>query len=347
MEKKYTLVEIRSSLSALTGTCGLKSDTYPFKTYLFEEAVKAGKTDMTDKDEFNRNIEIYKKLKEALYFDNDSISVPMDEKGTIETFTMDEASSVVSIMEDKVQDVETVLLDIRNRASELLNNPRIVVYTCITGGYDNLKKLSVVTSGIDYVCFTDSTDLKSDIWQIRPIPEELLGYSKVKQQRGVKILPHRYLSEYDISVWIDANVDMVGDVKAYLNGFDFKKYSVFIPEHPARKCIYKEKDACVKIRKIKGEEVTLAEKQMSRYKAEKFPENDGLVQSNIVIRAHNSEYSKKIMELWWSELKDYSHRDQLSFNYALWKVGKEHFKALAKTTCNSSTFKWGIGHKKK
>ena len=27
------------------------------------------------------------------------------------------------------------------------------------------------------------------------------------------------------------------------------------------------------------------------------------------------------MEKWWDEIKNYSYRDQLSFNYAMWKTG--------------------------
>ena len=99
--------------------------------------------------------------------------------------------------------------------------------------------------------------------------------------------------------------------------------------------------------KIKGDEVALADKQMNRYKSEGFPVNYGLVQTNVMIRRHNDQYSKDLMEKWWSELKDYSHRDQLSFNYALWKTGSKKFKYLIKTTCNSKTFNWIKSHRKK
>ena len=179
------------------------------------------------------------------------------------------------------------------------------------------------------------------------MPEELKGLSNVKQQRGVKILAHRYLPDYDISVWVDGAVQVKGNIKEYLKSLDFNSFSVFIPEHPVRKCIYAEKDACVKIRKIKGDEVSLADKQMKRYKDEGFPANYGLVQTNVMMRKHNDQYSKDLMEKWWSELKDYSHRDQLSFNYALWKCGSKKFKYLIKTTCNSKTFNWIKSHKKK
>ena len=347
MEKKYTLVEIQEKLEGIAETLNEDQEKYPFKRYLYETALKKGKTDITNQDDFDKNIEIYKKLKEMTYLDSDKIDIVVNDSGRVETFTKDEAALIVSALENKVVDVETLLADLRKRAEEVHREPRIAIYTCITGGYDTIKEPSLITPGVDYICFSDNPAMKSKTWKIKPIPEELLGFSKVKQQRGVKLLPHRYLPDYDISVWIDGNVDTKGNVKDYLKTLDFGKYTVFIPEHPARKCIYKEKDECLRQKKITGDGIALAEKQMKRYKEEGFPYNYGLVQSNIMVRKHNDQYCIDLMEKWWSELKDYSHRDQLSFNYALWKIGKDKFKYLIKTTCNSRTFKWAIAHAKK
>lgn len=347
MEKKYALVEIQEKLENIAETLSVGQEKYPFKKYLFETALNKGKTDIANPDEFDKNVEIYKKLKEMTYLDSDKIDIVINNSGKTETFTKDEAALIVAAMENKVVDVETLLADIRKRVEEARKEPKIAIYTCITGGYDTIKEPSLVTPGVDYICFTDNPAMKSKTWEIRPMPEELLGFSKVKQQRGVKLLPHRYLPDYDISVWIDGNVDMRGNVKEYLKTLDFGKYTVFIPEHPARKCIYKEKDECLRQKKITGDGIALAEKQMKRYKEEGFPTNYGLVQSNIIVRKHNDQYCIDLMEKWWSELKDYSHRDQLSFNYALWKIGNDKFKYLIKTTCNSRTFKWGISHAKR
>ena len=239
---------------------------------------------------------------------------------------------------------ENVIIEKTEEKPEI--SGRTVVYTCITGGYEKLVA-PVKTPGFDYICFTDNPSLEPNGWEIRPMPEGLEGLTKVKQQRMVKVLPHKYLPDYDISIWVDGAVIVKGNIKEYLKTLDMTQYSVFIPEHPARKCIYAEKDACVKIRKIKGDEVALADKQMDRYKNEGFPANYGLVQTNVMIRQHNDRYSKDLMEKWWSELKDYSHRDQLSFNYALWKCGSKKFKYLIKTTCNSKTFNWIKSHRKK
>ncbi len=46
------------------------------------------------------------------------------------------------------------------------------------------------------------------------MPEELDGLDDVRRQRVVKICPHRYLGpKYDISIWVDGNVLIVGDMK--------------------------------------------------------------------------------------------------------------------------------------
>lgn len=350
MEKKYLLVNIEDVKSGVSITSDGVEIVYvvdnPFKQYLFDEAIKEGKTEITDREEFDWDIEIYKLLKRSTYFDYSKIEITIL-SGWSGEFTKEEAEMICETYEKKVTDIDELLKNIRQRVSELKSKPKIVVYTCITGGYDNVLEPSFVTPGVDYICFTDDPSLKSKVWKFKPIPEELLSYTKVKQQRAVKILPHRYLSEYDISIWVDGAVIVKGDIKEYLKQLDMTQYSVFIPEHPARKCIYKEKDACIKIGKIKGSDIKLADAQMKRYRDEKFPENFGLVQSNIVIRRHNNSYSKELMEKWWAELKDYSHRDQLSFNYALWKCGAKKFKYLIKTTCNSKTFNWIKSHKKK
>ena len=350
MEKKYLLVSVEDIGNGIS----INSDGYevvyvtdsPFKQYLFDEAIRNNKTTVVDREEFDWDIEIYKLLKQSTYLGYNNITISIL-SGWSGQFTLDEAKMICDMYEKTVMDIDELLEEIKNKIETMKSWPKIVVYTCITGGYDNILEPTYVTPGVDYICFTDDNTLKSKTWKFRPIPEELLTYSKVKQQRAIKILAHRYLSDYDLSIWVDGAVIVKGNITDYLKTLDTVKYSVFVPEHPARKCIYAEKDACVKIKKIKGDEIAIADKQMKRYKDEGFPANYGLVQTNIMVRLHNDQYSKELMEKWWSELKDYSHRDQLSFNYALWKCTPKKFKYLIKTTCNSKFFNWIKSHKKK
>ena len=216
-----------------------------------------------------------------------------------------------------------------------------VIYTCITGGYDSLIEPSYVTYDFDYVCFTDNPNMKSDIWDVRPLPKEVEGLSQVKKQRFIKINPHLFLKEYDMSIWVDGNVTIKGDLNQFIlaNGKD--DVAVYVPQHPSRNCIYREATAVIGMKKDKKENV---EPQMKRYKEEGFPEDYGLLQSNIILRKHNKEACIKLMETWSDEVMNNSHRDHLSFNYALWKNDDVKVVYLDKHIYRSSYFSWGCGH---
>lgn len=219
-----------------------------------------------------------------------------------------------------------------------------VLYTCITGDYDSLVEPSYITEGFDYVCFTDNQDMKSDIWEIRPLPNETEELSQVKKQRYVKLNPHLLLKEYDISIWVDGNVTIKGNLNKFVQDTIKDDCSIYVPQHPARKCIYKEASAVLSMNKDKKEIVGA---QMKRYKDEGFPENCGLLQSNILLRKHNNEDCIKLMEAWFEELKDNSHRDQLSFNYVLWKNKDIKVIYMDKNICKSKYFFWKASHKEK
>ena len=228
--------------------------------------------------------------------------------------------------------------------TEIVSNvkKKRVIYTCITGGYEMLAPLTNRQSDFDYVCFTDNSGQTSSFWELRPIPDELSGLSSVKQQRLIKICPHRYLPEYDESLWIDGSIDVISNPNTFIDKYcSDKDKSVFIRKHPSRNCIYSEGLACLKLKKDTSGNIN---PQLERYKKEGFPKSFGLVESNIVYRKHNDPYCIKLMDMWAIELLNGSHRDQLSFNYALWKVGNNGFKYLASNLIRGGCFKWYVAH---
>lgn len=225
--------------------------------------------------------------------------------------------------------------------SEMKNKK--VVYTCITGGYDSLLEPKYITPDFDYVCFTDNPSLTSSTWDIRPIPQELESLSKVKQQRYIKINPHKLLGEYDISIWVDGSVQLKGDLNKFIGESLERGVSIYVPTHPSRDCIYAEAKAVLSMRKDTKE---IVNPQMERYEKEGFPKKYGLLQSNILLRKHNNPDCIKLMEDWFNELKDNSHRDQLSFNYVSWKNEDIKIKYLDKYIYKSSYFFWNGRHNK-
>ena len=193
---------------------------------------------------------------------------------------------------------------------------KVAIYTAITGGFDDLHELSVVNENFDYICFTDDPNLKSDFWDVRLIDnEEDNKLDVIRKARRYKMFPHIYLKDYDYSLWIDGNFDIVGDVEEYVNTYLNDSKLLAIP-HEERDCIYEEGRATIEANKDYPDIVNL---EMEDYKKEGYPEHYGLIVSGIIFRDHHDPEVIKLMEDWFREVQNYSQRCQLSFNYVCWK----------------------------
>ncbi|TCW60163.1 glycosyltransferase domain-containing protein [Treponema sp. J25] len=196
---------------------------------------------------------------------------------------------------------------------------KLVVYTALFGDYDNLIDPPQKYNECDFICFTDQKHMTSDIWEIRLI--ENCDLPPNMMNRKYKVLPHLFLSEYEWSLYVDANIAILGNpldlAKKYLS-----QYDMAVPKHFARECVYDEAKECVILGKTKYDET---QKQMDKYKNEGFPKNFGLGENNILFRKHNSEKIMKLMNDWWHELNIHTKRDQLSLAYVLWKNGEKFY----------------------
>lgn len=195
---------------------------------------------------------------------------------------------------------------------------KIVCYTYISDSYDVLKQHSYISKNWDYVCFTNNKNLLKQkqigVWQIRHSEFEKL---EPKRNSGWhKTHPHILFPEYEKSVWIDSNIDVLTDyLEKTLSNTD---KPLFVPLHYERNCIYDE------IKEVKDTNHDTPEKCDETYNflvSEKMPKKYGLNETNIMLRHHNTDLLKSIDELWWDCIKNYSKRDQLSFSYCLFKHG--------------------------
>ena len=198
-----------------------------------------------------------------------------------------------------------------------------VVYTAIFGGYDTLLDPKSVLPGVDYICYTDS-NITSDIWQIKKVPA-IYGDS-TRCARKYKILPHRYLGDYDVSLWLDGNINIHGNIDDFIES-NLKSSNIAVYDHmqcfDKRNCIYQEAQAIFYFGNKNGnfkDDPTIIQKQIERYLHDSYPEQNGLISSGVILRKHNSTDVIDCMEHWWNELKYGSKRDQLSFNYSAWKT---------------------------
>ena len=192
-----------------------------------------------------------------------------------------------------------------------------VCYTAVTGNYDKVVDPIVVSPEFDYICFTDHP-FSSGVWKCLPIPSELQWLSNVKKQRVVKICPHRYLSEYDISIWVDGNIKILRDLNQLVEIYDLEKTPFYTRIHPKLNCVYDEGEAIIELGKDSRANV---EPILERYKREGYPAHIGMTETCVILRKHNDKRCILLDNAWATELLLNSHRDQLSFNYICWKQG--------------------------
>lgn len=196
---------------------------------------------------------------------------------------------------------------------------RGVIYTAITGGKDELRAPGHVLPGVRYVCFTDDLSLRSDIWELRAL--ERTDKDPTRVARRAKILPHRFLPGFDWSLWIDANFDVIGDLRPFLEAnLPLAPFQAF--QHAERDCAYREMDACVEHKK---ECPTILAAQAQRYRGLGMPDGRPVVLTGVLLRRHNDPSVVGAMESWWSEICSHSRRDQVSLPFVLWKQ-PTHFR---------------------
>jgi len=195
-----------------------------------------------------------------------------------------------------------------------------IIYTSVFGGYDEVVEQS--SNGWDWKCFSEDTHT--------PIYED-----NNRNAKRFKVLPHRYLKDYEYSVFIDGNMSVRGDVNELVDKYLVDSNVAFFSHSnnnlDGRNCAYDEArtifelgDKNMKATPDRGilnykDNPYVIEKQMNRYVDEGFPKNNGLITGMVILRRHNEKDCIRVMEDWWTEIKYGSKRDQLSFNYCAWK----------------------------
>jgi FkbM family methyltransferase len=204
------------------------------------------------------------------------------------------------------------------RKKKQTDPPRGVVYTCITGGYDQVINHYFVDSHWDYMCFTDNPPSNKDnfIWEFRPLLFNKLD--NIRNQRWHKLHPHILFPEYQRSLYVDGNLDILNpdvfkDVQNSIN----QNHSIAISPHFSRTNIYEEYEACALAGKD-SEETRSA--QFALIKKSGFDGNylDGrFFDTSILFREHHAKIVIAVMNDWWWWIEHYSYRDQLSLTYVL------------------------------
>ena len=196
------------------------------------------------------------------------------------------------------------------------NKIKLVIYTTLLGDKEPLgNPLSDIQDtstdlDISYVCFTDSNTLTSETWELKPINMYLLSADKMCRQ--AKALPHEFFPDHQYSLWIDNIVKLKRLPRAAdLNTNNKFLFKLFV--HSGRSNLFEE--ACA-IHGLGYETSETVLNQMEHYsKFVNLSSVSPLSTTTVIIREHHHPRVIEFGKTWWSQILNFSKRDQLSFDF--------------------------------
>lgn len=190
----------------------------------------------------------------------------------------------------------------------IFDRSRAVVYTALFGNYDKLPAIQTVDDGVEYVCFTDR-DIEVEGWKTvyRDPPHKNNNLAA----KYFKVHPHELFPDKDFSLFVDANTVVCGRVGAFIDRWlaqsDFAMW-----RHPDRDCAHDEAEAIILSSRAPMLEIV---RQMAAYENAGIKRKQGLYECSFLWRKHHEPAIKDFMESWWSEINEYTNRDQTSFYF--------------------------------
>lgn len=213
------------------------------------------------------------------------------------------------------------------------------IYTVITGGYEEILQPLLIDDRFDYILFTDIVrSQKIGVWTVRPIPF-IKKIDNIRLSRYPKSHPASMLSEYEASLYIDANIQIKDDwiysrfIELVYNKVEYAGVKLVVT---GRDCIY---DHAFDMCRMNVEYDHIGIKHCHELFLRGFPPHYGLNENNMIFRLH-TDTVKQVDEEWWYWITHFSLRDQFSYMYCLWKfnIPIHYILPMGEDTRNSSHF---------
>lgn len=104
----------------------------------------------------------------------------------------------------------------------IYSGSKIVVYTCITGNYDNPLPPLFCADNTTYVLYSNSIK-SAEGWITKKIPKEIQKLNNdILINRYIKTHPHELFLEYDYAIYIDGNIRSISDLSGFINKINRK-----------------------------------------------------------------------------------------------------------------------------
>ena len=192
----------------------------------------------------------------------------------------------------------------------------ICVYTTLFGNYETLNENLPNLDGVDYVCITDSSSLRSSVWNVCCVTPFVPG-DIVRSQRHAKICPEIYscVSSYEFLVYIDNCILVNSRLVELISSFRQSGSQLMAVNHSYRSSLYEEFLAVAYSHK---DNIGVISKQLEHY-VSYFPRllTEKPLWTGILFRRPLEREMLKLSQIWYSQILRFSRRDQLSLQVAI------------------------------
>jgi hypothetical protein len=221
-----------------------------------------------------------------------------------------------------------------------LKKNKYAIITSIYGDYDNIKEHDIQNKDlVDWYCFTDNKNMKSNTWNIINTPYHLhdkdtslfskyknyyKNVNKIQDSKTYNMMCAKYykikshnidiLQPYDYFIWIDGSIllqpHFIENMISNCNNYELINF-----KHSVRDNIKDEYKLSITIPKYKKQDLKT---QYYTYLNSGFTDKIGLFENTIFAR-RNNEKINNIFDKWWIHNLKYSYQDQISYPFVLWQ----------------------------
>lgn len=197
-----------------------------------------------------------------------------------------------------------------------MTRPSTAIYTCSIGGYDWTHRPAVKTPDVAFYRFSERKAWRQSPWQHSTLPRTPDAKTPRLITRYVKIFPHKVLPTYDLTIWVDSNIVILGDIRPLVEEFLGGGEDLAFFPHPSGRTISEEIDFAIAAGRIDPTFYEAASKQKERYQAANLAEAR-IPEATIIFYRSKRDAVKEACARWWYELSHYTERDQVSQPYAM------------------------------
>lgn len=191
-----------------------------------------------------------------------------------------------------------------------------LVYTCVFGNYDWVLPPIAPRPGVRHVLVTDRDGPEPAGWE-RLVVDSAERMGPAAANRYWKMMGHVELPGFSRTLYVDANIRLLGDSAAFLEAALPPGAAMGLFRHPLRTGVVAEMEACLAASKIVDPARLMEEREL--YVRMGFPDDLGLSENGLLARRPYAPGLDAAMRDWWETYRRFESRDQFSLPVVRWR----------------------------